>query len=175
MPVTRVFVSHAAQDRLLASDLRGWFVDDGHDVFLDHDLRDGIAAGASSNLRVLGNTLSGNGEVGLLLFDLTGGLARDNRASGSPTGIVLYGGHAGVAGFAGKHGATNNQLVGNRAFENSGTGILVRGDGGKDVANDNLLSGNVASGNGRDGGIVIEGSAIGNRLRGNTAAPANAC
>jgi parallel beta-helix repeat protein len=129
----------------------------------------GIAVGASSNLRVFDNTVSSNGEVGLLLFDLRGSVARGNRASGNPNGIVLYGGQAGVAGFGGKHGAMHNQLVGNTTTKNTRAGILVRGDGGKDVAEDNLLSANVASSNGRDGGIVIEGSATGNKLRGNTA------
>ena len=129
----------------------------------------GIAVGASSNLRVLGNTVSGNSEVGMLLFDLTGSLARGNRASGNGVGIVLYGGQAGVAQFGGKHAATHNRLVGNKAMQNARAGVLVRGDGGKDVANDNLLSGNVANGNGRDGGIVIQGKATGNKLRGNTA------
>jgi parallel beta-helix repeat protein len=129
----------------------------------------GIAVGASSKLRVLGNSVSGNGEVGLLLFDLAGGLVRGNRASGNPDGIVLYAGQAGVAQYGGKHGAMNNQLIGNSATKNAGAGILVRGDGGKDVASANLLSGNIANSNGRDGGIVFEGSATGNKLRGNTA------
>ena len=129
----------------------------------------GIAVGASSNLRVLGNSVSGNAEVGLLLFDLTRGLVRGNLVSGNGAGIVLYGGQAGVAQFGGKHGATNNQLIANTATKNARVGILVRGDGGKELANDNLLSANVANGNGRDGGIVIQGKAIGNKLGGNTA------
>ena len=129
----------------------------------------GIAVGASSNLRVLGNSVSGNAEVGLLLFDLTRGLVRGNLVSGNGAGIVLYGGQAGVAQFGGKHGAMNNQLIANTATKNARVGILVRGDGGKELANDNLLSANVANGNGRDGGIVIQGKAIGNKLGGNTA------
>jgi parallel beta-helix repeat protein len=129
----------------------------------------GIAAGASSKLSVVGNSVSGNRQVGVLLFDLTSGLVRGNRASGNPYGIVLYGGQAGVAQYGGKHGAVRNQLIGNSTTGNSSGGILVRGDGGKDVADDNLLSANVANSNGRDGGIVIQGSATGNKLRGNTA------
>jgi len=129
----------------------------------------GIAAGASSKLSVVGNTVSRNGQVGLLLFDLTGGLVRGNRASGNPFGIVLYAGQAGVAQYGGKHGAAHNQLIGNSTTGNSSGGILVRGDGGKDVADDNLLSGNVANSNGRVGGIAIEGSATANKLRANTA------
>ena len=129
----------------------------------------GIAVGASSNLRVVGNSASGNAEVGLLLFDLTRGLVRGNRASGNASGIVLYGGQAGVAQFGGKHGAMNNQLIANTAIKNARVGILVRGDGGKEVANGNLFSSNVANDNGRDGGILLQGSATGNKLRGNTA------
>jgi parallel beta-helix repeat protein len=129
----------------------------------------GIAVGASNHLHVLGNRVSGNGESGLLLFDLTSSLVRGNQASGNPTGIVLYGGQSGYAGFGGKHGATHNQLVANNATKNARSGIFVRGDGGKDVASNNLLSRNVANGNGRDGGIVLQGSASGNKLRDNTA------
>jgi parallel beta-helix repeat protein len=129
----------------------------------------GIAVGAINDARVLDNTVSGNSEIGLLLFDLRDSLIRRNRATGNYDGIGLYGGQAGVAQFGGKHGARHNQLVRNTATRNKHLGIWVRGDGGKDVANDNLISGNVASGNGRAGGIVVEGSAIGNRLSRNTA------
>jgi parallel beta-helix repeat protein len=129
----------------------------------------GIAVGASRKAHVLDNEVSGNGDLGLLLFDLADSVARGNRARGNGTGIVLYAGQAGVAQFGGKHAATHNQLVGNKAMQNARAGVLVRGDGGKDVADDNLISGNVANGNGRDGGIVIQGKATGNKLRGNTA------
>ena len=43
--MARVFVSHASEDQPLAARLHGWLVDDGHEVFLDRDLRDGIGAG----------------------------------------------------------------------------------------------------------------------------------
>lgn len=43
--MARVFVSHASEDQLVAARLHGWLVDDGHEVFLDRDLRDGIAVG----------------------------------------------------------------------------------------------------------------------------------
>jgi parallel beta-helix repeat protein len=129
----------------------------------------GIAVGALRNGRVLGNTVSGNGEVGLLLFDLSGTMIRGNRARGNANGIVLYAGQAGVAQYGGKHGSRDNRLVANSARKNFRAGIRVRGDGGKDRADDNLISGNVANANGRDGGIVVEGKATGNRLRGNTA------
>jgi large repetitive protein len=131
--------------------------------------RAGIAVGASLKARVAGNEMSGNGEVGLLLFDLRGSVARGNRARGNGTGIVLYAGQAGIAQYGGKHGASGNQLFANIASNNHRAGIRVRGDGGKDRADHNLLSRNVANANGRDGGIVVEGSATGNTLRGNTA------
>ena len=129
----------------------------------------GIAVGASRKARVLGNEVSGNGDVGLLLFDLDQSVARGNRARGNGTGIVLYAGQAGIAQFGGKHGAERDQLVANIATRNVRAGIRVRGDGGKDRADNNVLSRNIANTNGRDGGIVLEGSATGNRLRGNTA------
>jgi large repetitive protein len=131
--------------------------------------RAGIAAGASRRARVLDNKVSGNAEVGLLLFDLRQSLARGNQSRGNGTGIVLYAGQAGIAQFGGKHGASHNQLVANIVTKNHRVGIRVRGDGGSDRADDNLLSRNVANSNGRDGGIVLEGSAKRNKLRGNTA------
>jgi hypothetical protein len=38
-------VSHASEDHVLTAELHHWLVEDGHDVFLDQDLRDGIALG----------------------------------------------------------------------------------------------------------------------------------
>jgi WD40 repeat protein/energy-coupling factor transporter ATP-binding protein EcfA2 len=43
--VARVFVSHASQDRECAGHLHQWLVGEGHEVFLDQDLRDGIPVG----------------------------------------------------------------------------------------------------------------------------------
>ena len=43
--MARVFVSHASQDLVLAREVHGWLVDAGHGVFLDQDLRDGVAGG----------------------------------------------------------------------------------------------------------------------------------
>jgi parallel beta-helix repeat protein len=129
----------------------------------------GIAVGASRQARVLDNEVSGNAEVGLLLFDLRDSVARGNQARDNGTGIVLYAGQAGIAQFGGKHGASRNRLLANVVTKNHRAGILVRGDGGRDRADNNLLSRNVASSNGRDGGIVVEGSATRNRLRGNHA------
>jgi len=43
--VARVFVSHAGEDRELAGRLHRWLVDEGHEVFLAPDLRDGITVG----------------------------------------------------------------------------------------------------------------------------------
>ena len=43
--MARVFVSHSSEDHVVAAELHQWLVDDGHDVFLDQDLRDGIALG----------------------------------------------------------------------------------------------------------------------------------
>ncbi|MGH3621856.1 MAG: toll/interleukin-1 receptor domain-containing protein [Sciscionella sp.] len=43
--MARVFVSHASDDRVLAGELYGWLVQAGHEVFLDQNLRDGLAVG----------------------------------------------------------------------------------------------------------------------------------
>ena len=43
--MARVFVSHSSEDGALAGEVHRWLVDDGHEVFLDHDLRDGIVVG----------------------------------------------------------------------------------------------------------------------------------
>lgn len=45
VPVARVFVSYARDDGVVAGQLHEWLVDDGHEVFLAQDLRDGIALG----------------------------------------------------------------------------------------------------------------------------------
>jgi WD40 repeat protein len=43
--VARVFVSHAGEDVALADEVHRWLVADGHEVFLDQDLRDGLVVG----------------------------------------------------------------------------------------------------------------------------------
>jgi hypothetical protein len=43
--VARVFVSHAGEDRECAGQLHQWLISEGHEVFLDRDLRDGIPVG----------------------------------------------------------------------------------------------------------------------------------
>jgi hypothetical protein len=40
-----VFVSHASEDAVLAGEVHRWLRDDAHEVFLDRDLRDGVAVG----------------------------------------------------------------------------------------------------------------------------------
>ena len=50
--VTRVFVSHAADDSGLAIQVHSWLVEDGHEAFLDRDLRDGIAVGEDWQARL---------------------------------------------------------------------------------------------------------------------------
>ncbi|MGH3941953.1 MAG: TIR domain-containing protein [Pseudonocardiaceae bacterium] len=42
---TRVFISYASEDLALASEMRQWLADDGHEVFLDQHPRDGIVVG----------------------------------------------------------------------------------------------------------------------------------
>ena len=43
--MARVFISHAGADTLTAARVHRWLVDEGHDVFLDHDVVDGIRVG----------------------------------------------------------------------------------------------------------------------------------
>ncbi|MGH3822963.1 MAG: toll/interleukin-1 receptor domain-containing protein [Pseudonocardiaceae bacterium] len=43
--MARVFLSHASEDRAWAGQLHEWLVAEGHEVFLDRDLRDGIVVG----------------------------------------------------------------------------------------------------------------------------------
>ena len=43
--MARVFLSHASEDRECAGRLQQWLVGEGHEVFLDRDLRDGISVG----------------------------------------------------------------------------------------------------------------------------------
>ncbi len=43
--MARVFVSHASEDRECAGHLHQWLISEGHEVFLDRDLRDGIPVG----------------------------------------------------------------------------------------------------------------------------------
>ena len=40
--MARVFISHSSADMTLAAQVHRWLVDDGHDVFLDQDLGDGV-------------------------------------------------------------------------------------------------------------------------------------
>ena len=41
--MARVFISHSSADTTFAAQVHRWLVDDGHEVFLDQDLGDGIA------------------------------------------------------------------------------------------------------------------------------------
>ena len=43
--MARVFVSHSSKDHELATEVHGWLAHEGHEVFLDQDLHDGIAVG----------------------------------------------------------------------------------------------------------------------------------
>jgi TIR domain-containing protein len=48
----KAFVSYAGTDRERADELHQWLVTEGHEVFLAHDLRDGIVAGEQWRLRL---------------------------------------------------------------------------------------------------------------------------
>ena len=51
--VARVFVSHAGEDLALAGEVHLWLVEDGHEVFLDQHLRDGLVVGEEWEQRLL--------------------------------------------------------------------------------------------------------------------------
>jgi parallel beta-helix repeat protein len=90
------------------------------------------------------NTVSGNGDNGIFMFDLLAGRISHNRAGGNGAGIDLEGG---------QHGSTGNQIAGNDTSRNLFAGIIV------DNADQNLVSHNVSNGNlgapGEGGGIII--------------------
>ena len=50
--MARVFVSHAGDDLGMADEVRRWLTADGHEVFLDRDLRDGISVGEEWDKRL---------------------------------------------------------------------------------------------------------------------------
>jgi parallel beta-helix repeat protein len=168
-PRSRIVGNHVDKNTII-----GIHVNNGSDSILVSGNRaggnrvTGIAVGAIRHARVLRNTVSGSSDVGLLLFDLRDSVIQANRALSNWDGIGLYGGQRGVAQYGGKHGSRKNQLIGNSAKRNKHGGIWIKGDSAKESVNRNLLSGNIASLNGRAGGLVVEGSATGNKLRRNT-------
>jgi energy-coupling factor transporter ATP-binding protein EcfA2 len=48
----KVFVSYAGKDRERADELHQWLINKGHEVFLAHDLRDGVVGGEQWRLRL---------------------------------------------------------------------------------------------------------------------------
>jgi hypothetical protein len=60
--VARVFVSHASGDAALADEMHRWLVVDGHEVFLDQDLHDGVVVGRSGSSGCM------SGSVGPMLW-----------------------------------------------------------------------------------------------------------
>jgi len=117
---------------------------------------DGIVVGAISKARITGNTLTGNGDTGLFLFDLLDSVVTANCASSDGTGIDLA---------FGQNGSTGNTLSHNNASGNV-TGIIL------DHAGRNAVVDNVANANqgapGDGGGVIVIG-ATGNTLTGNVA------
>lgn len=43
--MARVFLSHTGRDDAIATEIHRWLLEGGHEVFLDHDLRDGVIVG----------------------------------------------------------------------------------------------------------------------------------
>ncbi len=116
----------------------------------------GLVVGASSDVRVVGNDVSGNPAAGILSFDLIDGLLAGNGATGNGVGILLAGG---------QNGSHGNRVLANRAVRNDDVGILL--DSGAD---ENEVRGNEASGNGGgEGGGIVVFESTGNVLADNVA------
>jgi nitrous oxidase accessory protein NosD len=119
---------------------------------------DGVAVGAVSDVRIEANTLTGNVNAGLFMFDLFRSRVSGNRASGNGAGIDLEGGQV---------TSRNNQIVHNDTSRNVFVGLVLGSN-----ANHNTVAGNVANANrgvpGEGGGIIVF-AAKDNALRGNVA------
>jgi len=120
----------------------------------------GMVVEALRGADLLGNTLTGNGRDGALLFDVRDTAIRGSRATGNKDGIELYGG---------RKGSRHNQISEDKAAYNAHAGIWVHGDNRRSGADSNGLSGNFANHNGLGGGILVGGSAARNDLFANTA------
>ena len=117
----------------------------------------GIVVGSARDAHVVGNRAKGN-EVGLFFFDLHDSQISLNFASGNHEGLDLSGG---------QFGSDGNQLIGNIASRNSGSGI-----GLFEAANNNLVARNVANENQGaidNGGGIFVASSTGNQLVANIA------
>jgi WD40 repeat protein len=51
--VARIFISHATEDDDTAGQVHDWLIEDGHETFLDHDVRAGIGLGEEWEQRLL--------------------------------------------------------------------------------------------------------------------------
>lgn len=118
----------------------------------------GIVVGALTRAVVSDNILTGNGNAGLVFFDLRDSTISGNTASGNAFGILLTGGQG---------GSTGNRVLNNGTSRNGLAGVALVGG-----ADGNRVSGNTADANqgpvGQGGGIIVLGSA-GNVLVGNVA------
>jgi parallel beta-helix repeat protein len=145
---------------------------------------DGIVAGAISQARITGNTLTGNGDTGLFLFDLLNSVVSGNCLTGNGIGLDLAFGQNGSTGITISHNNASDNVVGivvdhashnvvadnvtnaNTGAPGEGGGVIVLG------ATDNTLTGNVATHNlGVGIGVLddVPGDSAGNRLGHNVA------
>lgn len=100
----------------------------------------GIALTCATNQDIVqANTVTNNDNIGILLDGSYHIRVEANVVSGSEHGIALY-------------GAYSNGLLGNRVFDNTGTGIRIeRGAPGNPPSVANLVAGNDLVGNALDG------------------------
>ncbi|MGH3755276.1 MAG: toll/interleukin-1 receptor domain-containing protein [Pseudonocardiaceae bacterium] len=66
MIVARVFVSYATPDRAIADEVARWLQAVGHELFLDHDLRDGISVGEDWEQRLDGELRRVDAVIGVV-------------------------------------------------------------------------------------------------------------
>jgi large repetitive protein len=155
--------THVIGNTLVGNQHEGIEVNAGSDRVLvawnraENNVSDGVVVGAISKATIEFNTLTGNHDTGLFMFDLHNSLISHNRAGGNGTGIDLEGG---------QFGSTGNQISNNDTSGNF-TGLVVG-----DAANHNVIEGNISNANkgkpGEGGGIIVA-SATGNTVRGNFA------
>jgi parallel beta-helix repeat protein len=100
----------------------------------------GIALTCATNQDIVqGNTVTNNDNIGILLDGSYHIRVEANDVSGSEHGIALF-------------GAYSNGILGNRVFDNTGTGIRIeRGAPGNPPSVANLIAGNDLVGNALDG------------------------
>jgi parallel beta-helix repeat protein len=118
----------------------------------------GLVVGALTDARIASNTLTGNRDTGLFMFDLIGSKITENRAAGNGVGIHIDGG---------QNGSHGNRIVDNNTSRNLYFGLLLTNGASNNSVFENVSNAN-GSGSGDGAGIVLF-AVTGNNVRGNVA------